>query len=62
MSPGRTVTDVSGLYTGADGRYRRFSATTWTVDNGMITPTLKLKRRRIMEAFADSVERMYEGH
>jgi long-chain acyl-CoA synthetase len=34
----------------------------WTVDNGMITPTLKLKRRSIMDAFADSIEKMYEGH
>lgn len=34
----------------------------WTVDNGMITPTLKLKRRSIMAAFADSIDRMYEGH
>ena len=34
----------------------------WTVDNGMITPTLKLKRRRIMAAYADSIEKMYEGH
>jgi len=34
----------------------------WTVDNGMITPTMKLKRRRILEEFADRIERMYEGH
>ncbi|MGB5259292.1 MAG: long-chain fatty acid--CoA ligase [Gammaproteobacteria bacterium] len=34
----------------------------WTVDNGMITPTLKLKRRLILEAYADSIEKMYEGH
>ena len=34
----------------------------WTIDNGLITPTLKLKRNRILEHFADTVERMYEGH
>jgi long-chain acyl-CoA synthetase len=34
----------------------------WTVDNGMITPTLKLKRRCILEAYADNIEKMYEGH
>jgi len=34
----------------------------WTVDNEMITPTLKLKRRKILEAFAGSIEKMYEGH
>lgn len=34
----------------------------WTIDNGLITPTLKLKRNRILEHFADTVDRMYEGH
>jgi long-chain acyl-CoA synthetase len=34
----------------------------WTVDNGLITPTLKLKRRRIEQQFATAIERMYEGH
>jgi long-chain acyl-CoA synthetase len=34
----------------------------WTVDTGLITPTLKLKRNRIMERFAGDIERMYAGH
>ena len=34
----------------------------WTVGNGLITPTLKLKRNRIMEHHAIDVGRMYEGH
>jgi len=34
----------------------------WTVENGMITPTLKLKRRRILEEFAEHIEQMYAGH
>jgi len=34
----------------------------WTVDNGMITPTLKLKRRRILEEFGDQIGQMYAGH
>lgn len=34
----------------------------WTVENGLITPTLKPKRNRILEAFADRVEGMYQGH
>ena len=34
----------------------------WTIDNELITPTLKLKRNRIMEYFASDIERMYEGH
>lgn len=34
----------------------------WTVDNGMITPTLKLKRRRILDTWCDQIEQMYAGH
>ncbi|MGD8643979.1 MAG: long-chain fatty acid--CoA ligase [Chromatiales bacterium] len=34
----------------------------WTVDNGLATPTLKLKRARVMERFHEHVDRMYEGH
>jgi long-chain acyl-CoA synthetase len=34
----------------------------WTIDNELITPTLKLKRNRIMEHFAADIDRMYEGH
>ena len=32
----------------------------WTVDNGLITPTLKLKRNKIEERFAKEVEAMYK--
>jgi len=34
----------------------------WTIDNRLITPTMKLKRNRIMEHFAADIERMYAGH
>ncbi len=34
----------------------------WTIDNELITPTLKLKRNRIMERYAADIEKMYEGH
>ena len=34
----------------------------WTVDAGLITPTLKLKRNRILEHFAADVARLYAGH
>jgi long-chain acyl-CoA synthetase len=34
----------------------------WTIEDGLITPTLKLKRNRILEHFADDIDRMYAGH
>jgi long-chain acyl-CoA synthetase len=34
----------------------------WTIENELITPTLKLKRNRIMERFEADIEKMYEGH
>ncbi|MEN8206566.1 MAG: long-chain fatty acid--CoA ligase [Pseudomonadota bacterium] len=34
----------------------------WTIDNELITPTLKLKRNRIMAHFAADIDHMYEGH
>jgi long-chain acyl-CoA synthetase len=34
----------------------------WTVDNGLITPTMKLKRDRVMTRNADAVAAMYAGH
>jgi len=34
----------------------------WTIENGLITPTLKLKRQLIMERFADVIGDLYAGH
>jgi len=34
----------------------------WTVENGLLTPTMKMKREAIMEKHAREIERMYEGH
>ena len=31
----------------------------WTIDNGLMTPTLKLKRKNLMSRFADDIEQMY---
>jgi len=32
----------------------------WSVDNGMLTPTLKIKRQKVLECHADQIARMYE--
>jgi long-chain acyl-CoA synthetase len=34
----------------------------WTVDNGMLTPTMKSKRSRITEKYSAQIEQMYVGH
>jgi long-chain acyl-CoA synthetase len=34
----------------------------WTVDNGLITPTMKLKRDRILARYANDIATLYAGH
>ena len=34
----------------------------WTVENGMLTPTKKLKRAKVMEKFKAEIDTMYAGH
>ncbi|APV48385.1 hypothetical protein BWI17_00995 [Betaproteobacteria bacterium GR16-43] len=34
----------------------------WTVDNGTLTPTLKLKRNAILERHQDLIDQIYKGH
>jgi long-chain acyl-CoA synthetase len=43
---------------------RRLAATLepWTVDNGLLTPTMKMKRAKILAQFEREVEAMYAGH
>ena len=32
----------------------------WTVDNGMLTPTLKVKRAQVLDSFADEIKALYK--
>lgn len=34
----------------------------WTVEDGLLTPTLKMKRARILERYATHIDRLYEGN
>ncbi len=34
----------------------------WSVENGLLTPTLKLKRTQVLECLAEPVSKLYEGH
>jgi len=44
-------------------RVRRIVATRepWTVDNGLLTPTLKVRRERVQKEFGAEIERAYAG-
>jgi len=34
----------------------------WSIEDGYMTPTLKLRRSKILEAYSDEVEGLYAGH
>ncbi len=34
----------------------------WSIENGMLTPTLKLKRASVAVRFAKEIEQLYQGH
>jgi long-chain acyl-CoA synthetase len=34
----------------------------WTMENGLLTPTLKLKRPKVMEKFSAEIDQLYAGH
>ena len=38
------------------------SSALWTVEDGSLTPTMKIKRAVLRDRFSDEIERMYEGH
>ncbi len=36
--------------------------TPWSIDNGLLTPTLKLKRHQVAAQFETEINQLYEGH
>ena len=42
-------------------RQLHLSLEPWTIDGGLITPTLKVKRAKVLERYAAEVEAMYRG-
>jgi long-chain acyl-CoA synthetase len=45
-------------------RIVRFSVATepWSIENGLMTPTMKLKRKPILERYTKELEQLYTGH
>jgi len=46
----------------AQVRRAAIAADAWTIENGLLTPTLKLKRTKVMEKFNAEIDKMYAGH
>ena len=34
----------------------------WSIDNGLLTPTLKLKRAHVVDKFSAQIIKLYAGH
>jgi len=58
----RIARQCSGFPGYAKVRRAALSLTPWTVENNLSTPTLKLRRGRIIDHFHDAIARLYEGH
>jgi long-chain acyl-CoA synthetase len=56
---GKQLTEFHGY-----AQVRRLTPTLepWDVDNGLLTPTMKLKRALILERYSKQIEAMYEAH
>jgi long-chain acyl-CoA synthetase len=56
---------IAGLIKGFPGyaQIRRVAIVDekWTVDNGLLTPTLKLRRKQVLDRYADRIEELYKG-
>ncbi|MEA3291998.1 MAG: long-chain fatty acid--CoA ligase [Pseudomonadota bacterium] len=63
---GAMLDKVAGLlhafpvYAQLHGLYLTFEP--WTIENGLITPTMKLKRSLLERTFSAEIEALYEGH
>ncbi len=59
----RRITERTATFPGyAQIRRISMTLTPWTIENGLITPTLKLRRNHILKYHAKDVERLYTGH
>ncbi len=59
----KRITKQTASFPGyAQIRRAALSLTPWTVEEGLMTPTLKLRRNRILEHNKHEIERLYAGH
>jgi long-chain acyl-CoA synthetase len=58
----RIATEMKEFPGYAQVRRVRATLDPWTVENGLLTPTMKLKRAKVMEKFNAEIDAMYAGH
>ena len=58
----RLSTQLRSFHAYAQVRRVALSLEPWTVENGLLTPTLKVRRNLVMTRYGDLVEKLYEGH
>jgi long-chain acyl-CoA synthetase len=57
------VEQINGTRLGTVEKIRKFQLLfePWTPENGLLTPTLKLRRERIVEQYATEIEKIFKG-
>jgi long-chain acyl-CoA synthetase len=58
----RIAQQMRGFPGYAQVRRVTLTAEPWTVENGLLTPTMKLRRAKVLDRFAAQLESMYAGH
>ena len=59
----KRISERTAIFPGyAQIRRISLTLTPWTVENGLMTPTLKLRRNQILEYHAADIERLYAKH
>jgi len=56
----RIASDLRGFPGYADVRRVLLLTEPWSIENGLLTPTLKLKRQKVVERFAGQIKELYE--
>jgi long-chain acyl-CoA synthetase len=62
MALGRIERQLAALPGYTQVRRAALTLESWNIENGFLTPTMKLRRARVMERFNAEIDAMYAGH